>query len=199
MVYAREHDLEGEAWIGHPDGGGWPIFREGSVVPTFDKLRYEPRTRLQHFPEIEARAGYCIQKWEGLLGSTVGLSGSHGPASANRQRYTRAIRWWRGFLDDHRQKFPEASEDRMGSTLTVDESGPRSDIDLLPQDHGGQPVELGPIEERCDASSIQAKHRIMLTTHMRKQNAVMHAIAIAAVPAAIGNTHVGDRTYRVPP
>ena len=159
MVYAREHDLDGEPWIGHPDGGGWPIFREGCVIPTFDKLRYEPRTCLQHFPQIEARAGYYLQKWERLLRSTAGLSGTGGPASVNRQRYTRAIQWWRDFLDDHKQRFPGADEDRVGSALVVDEGGPSRDIDLLPLDHEGAAVDLGPVEERCDARAMQFPHR----------------------------------------
>ena len=156
-MYAREHDLEGEPWIGHPEGGGWPIFRKGSVLPNFDNLRYEPRTRLQHFPQIQAKAEYYIQKWEGLLRSTAGLSGSGGPASANRQRYTRAIQWWRAFLDDHKQKFPEADEDRVGSALAVDEGGPCREMDFLPLDHEGEAVDLGPIEERCDARSVPAQ------------------------------------------
>ena len=156
-MYAKEHDMEGDPWIGHPNGGGWPIFREGCTIPTFESLRYEPRTRLQHFHEIEAKADYYVKKWEGLLRNTAGLSGDGGPASNQRQRYIRAIRWWREFLADHKHRFPEGGEDPAGAALAVDEGEPLGEVDLLPLDHQGRVVDLGPIEERC-----AARHEPML-------------------------------------
>ena len=180
-MYAKEHDVDGDPWIGHPDGGGWPIFREGCTIPTFDQLRFEPRTHLQQFQEIEVRAEYYVKKWEGLLRNTAGLSGNGGPSSNHRRRYTRAIHWWRAFLAEHKQKFPQGGEDLAGAALAVDEGGPRSDIDLLPLVHEGEAVDLGPIEERCgahgeNAHAWEAMTGRQLCAHMTTERSLAIAI-----------------------
>lgn len=62
VVYGREHDLEGQAWVGRPEGGGWPIFLEEANIPSFDGLQLEPRTPLQHFAAIQERALKFVAK-----------------------------------------------------------------------------------------------------------------------------------------
>lgn len=148
MVYAKEHDLDGQPWVGREGGGGWPIFLHGTTIPTFDGLRLQPRTPLKHFAGIQDRALYFIAKWQGQLRSTQGLSGSEGPASENRERHLRAIRWWREFLDDHNARFPLNGNDAIGAALCVTESGHGDEEDMLPLQHDGEVPELGPIVER---------------------------------------------------
>lgn len=148
VVYAKEHDLDSQPWVGRPGGGGWPIFMDASPIPTFDSLRLQPRTPLKHFAGIQDRALYFIAKWQGQLQSTRGLSGSEGPAFENRQRHLRAISWWRQFLEDHNTRFQVQGQDVLGAALSVTESGRGDEQDLLPLQHDGQVPDLGPIVER---------------------------------------------------
>ena len=148
VVYAREHDLDGQPWVGQKGGGGWPIFLPGCEVPTFDSLRPQPRTALQHFDGIQQRAKHFVRKWRGLLQSTRGLSGSTGPASDVRARYLRAMGWWQAFLEDHHRRFPSRDSDGVGAALWVTENGTRDEQDSLPLPHAGETPELGPVVQR---------------------------------------------------
>lgn len=148
MAYAKEHDVDGQPWVGRKDGSGWPIFLAGSEIPTFDTLRLQPRTPLKHFSGIRDRALHFVTKWQGLLRSTQGLSGSDGPATINRQRHVQAIQWWRQFVADHDARFPVHGKDAIGAALWVTETGHGDEQDMLPLPHDGDVPELGPINER---------------------------------------------------
>ena len=150
MVYAREHDTEDAPWVGHPNGGGWPIFLETADIPTFGALQRQPRTAIQHYKAIEERAGHHIKKWRSLLTATAGLSGEGGREAIARQRYVRAIQWWVDFLADHRSRWPQdGGVDDAGAALAVEEGGNVDDPDMLPLPHSRPPRSLGPLMQRC--------------------------------------------------
>lgn len=146
MVYAREHDDDDAPWVGHPRGGGWPIFLEAAAVPNFGALRRQPRTAVQHFLAVEERARHHMKKWRSLLGATAGLSGVGGGEAHTRRRYARGIRWWADFLADHKARWP--LDDTPSAALLVDECGGGLEEDLLPMPHTVVPGNLGPIIQR---------------------------------------------------
>ena len=137
-------------WVGHPNGGGWPIFLESADIPSFSALQRQPRTAIQHYKAIEDRAGLHIKKWRSLLAATARLSGTGGREAVARGRYVRAIRWWVDFLADHRARWPQdEGMDAAGAALVVEEGGSGDDPDMLPLPHSRPPKSLGPIMQRC--------------------------------------------------
>ena len=155
VVYAREHDNEDAPWVGHPDGGGWPIFLETATLPTFSTLQRQPRTAIQHYKAIEERASQHIKKWRSMLCATAGLSGEGGREAVVRGRYVRAIRWWVDFLADHRARWPQDEDvDATGAALVVEEGGDIDEPDMLPLSHSSAAKNLGPITQRCESPSM---------------------------------------------
>ena len=155
VVYAREHDNEDAPWVGHPDGGGWPIFLETAAIPTFSTLQRQPRTAIQHYKAVEERALHHIKKWRSLLCATAGLSREGGREAVARGRYVHAIQWWVDFLADHRARWPQDEDmDATGAALVVEESGDINEPDMLPLPHSSTPRNLGPLMQRWEKPSL---------------------------------------------
>lgn len=68
----------------------------------------------------------------------------------------RAIRWWEGFLEEHRTRFPTGDgECQAGASLHVVECGRGDEDGLLPIASPGVVAELGAIIERCGSYTPQ--------------------------------------------
>ena len=109
VVVFKEHDDPRMPWIGRGDGcgTGWPVFREGVVVPRLGDIKVEPRLPLSNLKEVKERVAHFRKRWgdaeqqpppggEGVMSNTL---------LERRERIEEAKGWWLAFFHAHNAEF----------------------------------------------------------------------------------------------
>ena len=130
VVYGRVHDRDCSPWCGDHNGKGWPVFLRWP--PRLSDVPLEPRVGLRDFRDIVRRVNHFTALWQDYLSLSDG-----GANTPYVHRLRHALRWWPGFLQDHRRTFGQATDE---CTLVVDAPAPGSATALGYVPDGGNQV-----------------------------------------------------------
>lgn len=109
VVVFKEHDDPRMPWIGRGDGRatGWPVFREGAVVPRLGDIKVEPRLPLSNLKQVKERVAHFRKRW-GDGAPHPGPGGERVLSRTlleHRERIDEAKAWWLGFFHGHDEEF----------------------------------------------------------------------------------------------